>query len=104
MTRVSFKMQLKAGCREEYIKRHNELWPELEKLLKESGVSNYSIFLDSETNILFAVQNVAGNQGSQDIGSEAIVQKWWRYMADIMETNPDYSPVSIPLEEVFYLA
>lgn len=102
MARISFKMKLKEGCREEYIKRHNELWPELAKSLKNSGVSDYSIFLDSETNILFAVQNVTGNKGSQDIGNEAIVQKWWKYMADIMDTNPDYSPVSIPLEEVFY--
>ena len=96
-------MKLKEGCREEYIKRHNELWPEMAKLLKESGVSNYSIFLDAETNTLFAVQNVAGDKGSQEIGDEATIQKWWRYMADIMETNPDFSPVSIPLEEVFYL-
>jgi len=103
MARAAFKMKLKEGCREEYIKRHNELWPEMAKLLKESGVSNYSIFLDAETNTLFAVQNVAGDKGSQEIGDEATIQKWWRYMADIMETNPDFSPVSIPLEEVFYL-
>ena len=73
------------------------------KKIKDSVVSDYSIFIDDETDTLFAVQKVAGESGSQDIGDEEIVRKWWEYMADIMEVNPDCSPVSIPLEEVFYL-
>jgi L-rhamnose mutarotase len=100
--RIAFKMKLKPGCVDEYIKRHDALWPELKKLLEESGVSDYSIFHDPETDILFAVQQ-SNAMGSQDLGSLAIVQKWWTYMADIMETNPDKSPVSKPLQEVFYL-
>lgn len=102
MKREAFKMYLKPGMEAEYEKRHNAIWPELKKLLKESGVSDYSIFWDKETNILFAVQKNNG-QGSQDLGSTEIVQKWWAYMADIMDTNPDNSPVSIPLDEVFYM-
>lgn len=96
-------MKLYPGLKEEYRKRHAAIWPELRKMLKDSGVSNYSIFLDEETNTLFAFQNVEGDKGSQDIGTEEIVQKWWDYMADVMETNPDNSPVSIPLEEVFFM-
>ncbi len=103
MKRVAFKMHLNEGQKEEYIKRHNEIWPELKKLLKESGVSEYSIFLDEETNILFAFQKVSGDGGSQDLGKTEIVQKWWAFMKDIMKSNPDNSPVSIPLEEVFYM-
>ncbi len=103
MTRLAFKMHLNEGQKEVYIKRHNEIWPELKQLLKDSGVSEYSIFLDEETNTLFAFQKVSGEGGSQDLGQTAIVQKWWAYMADIMETNPDNSPVSTTLEEVFYL-
>jgi len=103
MKRLAFKMHLNPGQKEEYKKRHNEIWPELKKLLKESGVSGYSIFLDEETNILFVFQKVSGDGGSQDLGQTEIVQKWWKYMADIMETNPDNSPVSVPLEEVFYM-
>jgi L-rhamnose mutarotase len=72
-------------------------------LLKESGISDYAIFLDEETNTLFAVQKVEGGQGSQDLGKTEIVKKWWAFMADIMETNPDNSPVSKELEEVFYM-
>ena len=101
--RLAFKMVLKEGQKAEYKKRHDEIWTELKMLLKEAGVSEYSIFLDEETNMLFAFQNVDGNSGSQDLGQTEIVQKWWAYMADIMETNPDNSPVTIPLEEVFYL-
>ena len=103
MERVSFKMKLKPGYAEEYKRRHDALWPELRKLLKDQGISDYSIFLDEDTNILFAVQRVSGDAGSQDLGSNPIVQKWWRHMSDIMETNDDFSPVTVPLKEVFYL-
>jgi L-rhamnose mutarotase len=103
MQRLAFKMYLNEGQKEEYKKRHNELWPELRQLLKGAGVSEYSIFLDEETSILFAFQKVSGEGGSQDLGQTEIVQKWWAFMADLMKTNPDNSPVSIPLEEVFYM-
>ena len=103
MNRLAFKMKLNAGQKEAYTKRHNDLWPELEKLLKDNGVSEYSIFFDEETHTLFAFQKVAGDGGSQDLASNEIVKKWWDFMADIMEVNPDNSPISIPLEEVFYL-
>jgi L-rhamnose mutarotase len=103
MKRIGFKMKLKPGCADEYKKRHDEIWPELKTLLKESGVSEYSIFLDRETDILFAVQNQDGESSSQDLGENPVIQKWWKYMADIMETNTDNSPVSVPLKEVFYL-
>ncbi|MDP2338058.1 MAG: L-rhamnose mutarotase [Bacteroidota bacterium] len=101
--RLAFKMHLNEGQKDEYKKRHNELWPELRQLLKDAGVSEYSIFLDEETNTLFAFQKVEGGRGSQDLGKTEIVQKWWAFMADIMKTNPDHSPVTKPLEEVFYM-
>jgi L-rhamnose mutarotase len=102
MTKQAFKMKLKPGQKEEYRRRHAAIWPELIKLLHENGVSDYSIFLDEETNTLFAVQRQEG-KSSQDLGNNPVVQKWWAYMADIMDTNADNSPVSIPLEEVFYM-
>ena len=96
-------MFLKPGCEDEYARRHAALWPEMKALLKESGVGDYSIFWDKDTNILFAVQKTSGEGGSQDLGDNPIVRRWWAYMADIMETNPDNSPVSIPLPELFYM-
>lgn len=103
MKSYAFKMRLRPGRADEYKKRHDEIWPELSAFLRKSGVSDYSIFLDEETNILFAVQKQVGSSSSQDLGGEAIVRRWWAHMADIMETNPDGSPVSIPLREVFHL-
>jgi L-rhamnose mutarotase len=103
MKRLAFKMHLLEGQKEEYKKRHNEIWPELSQLLKNAGVSEYSIFLDEETNTLFAFQKVIGAGSSQDLGQTEIVQKWWAFMADIMETNPDHSPVTKSLDEVFYM-
>jgi len=96
-------MKLIPGYRDEYRKRHGEIWPELVKMLKDQGIGNYSIFYDEETNILFAYQEQSGESSSQDLGTEEIVKKWWKYMADIMETNPDNSPVTVPLEQVFFL-
>ncbi len=103
MKSIAFKMKLNPGQAVEYKKRHDAIWPELQKLLKDNGVYDYSIFLDDETNILFAVQKQTGDGTSQNLGNTAIVQEWWKYMADIMETNPDNSPVSVPLQEVFYM-
>jgi L-rhamnose mutarotase len=101
--RLAFKMKLKPGKISEYKKRHDEIWPELHTLLKDAGLSEYSIFFDEETHMLFAFQKQAGDLGSQDLGKTEIVQRWWKYMADLMETNPDNSPVSTPLEEVFFM-
>src|SRR5680860_26620 len=103
MKRLAFKMKLNPGQKRAYIKRHNEIWPELKKLLKDSGVSEYSIFLDEKTDTLFAFQKISGDDSSQDLANNPLVEKWWAFMADIMETNPDYSPVSVALEEVFYM-
>ena len=103
MRRFAFKMKLKPGVVEEYKRRHDQVWPELAALLKKNGIEDYSIFFDEETNALFAVQKQAGASSSQDLGTNAIVRRWWDYMADLMETNPDHSPVSIPLREVYHL-
>lgn len=102
MQKVAFKMKLLPGFKDEYKKRHDEIWPELSALLKENGISDYTIFLDEDTNTLFGVQMLSGHS-SQDLGSTDVVKRWWAYMADIMETNPDNSPVSTPLIPVFHL-
>jgi L-rhamnose mutarotase len=97
-------MKLSPGCEAEYRRRHNEIWPELTALLKETGVSEYSIFLDEETNTLFGCLRIADAAQLDALPAQPVMQKWWAYMEDIMDTNPDHSPVSNPLEEVFYLA
>lgn len=103
MTRVAFKMQLFPGYEEEYKKRHDALWPELKKLLKETGIQEYSIFLDETTNNLFGVLKTEYPKALDDLPAHPVMQRWWKYMGDIMQSNPDNSPVSISLKEVFYL-
>src|SRR4051794_33493586 len=103
MHRIAFKMQLYKGFEEEYKRRHDQLWPELQQLLKESGVQDYSIFLDETTNSLFGVMKADDPVQLDSLQTHLVMQKWWKYMADVMETNPDNSPVQIPLTEVFYL-
>jgi L-rhamnose mutarotase len=103
MTRLAFKMKLNKGAEEEYKKRHDELWPELQQLLISTGISDYSIFLDEETRILFGVLKAEDPAELDNLPSHPVMQRWWAYMKDIMESNTDNSPVSIPLKEVFYL-
>jgi L-rhamnose mutarotase len=104
MPRVAFKMQLHKGFEEEYKRRHDVLWPDLEQLLKQSGIREYSIFLDETTNSLFGVLKVDDPKALDNLPAQPVMKKWWAYMKDIMETNDDNSPVSIPLNEVFYLS
>ncbi len=103
MARIGFKMKLLKGCADEYKRRHDALWPELHQLLKVATISDYSIFLDDETNILFGVLDLTDTVALDNLPNDPIMQKWWHYMADIMETNPDNSPVNIPLQSVFYM-
>ena len=103
MKRAAFKMKLKAGYEKEYKKRHDEIWPELKKKLSRAGIYDYSIFLDNETLTLFAVQKLKDNNTVEKLPSKEIMKKWWDYMKDIMETNPDNSPVITSLEEVFHM-
>jgi len=102
MQRCAFTMRIKPGFEAEYRKRHDEIWPELSRLLKAAGIRDYSIYLDKNTGTLFAVQKLTDNNTNNDLPSHPLMKKWWAYMSDIMETNPDNSPVSHPLEEVFY--
>lgn len=103
MSKIAFKMKLMPGFQEEYKRRHDALWPEVQQLLKENGIHDYSIFLDEETNSLFAVQQQGTASSSQDLGQHPIIKKWWAYMADIMETNADHSPVTRSLKMVFHM-
>ena len=103
MLRNAFAMKLHPGCEKEYKKRHDEIWPELSAQLKKAGVSDYSIFLDETTLTLFAAQKLSDDNTADSLAQTEIVKKWWARMADIMDTNPDNSPVCVPLQEVFHL-
>ncbi len=103
MKRIASKMKLLKGYEAEYKKRHDEIWNELKDLLKQTGISDYSIFLDESTNYLFAYFVVDHEIQLENLPQQPIMKKWWDYMKDIMETNADNSPVSMPLQEVFYL-
>jgi L-rhamnose mutarotase len=103
MMRHAFVMKLKPGCAAEYKRRHDIIWPELSRELAAAGVSDYSIFHDPQTGNLFAVQKLAEGHTAAQLPQTEIVKKWWAYMKDLMETNPDNSPVAVELTEVFHL-
>lgn len=103
MEKYAFRMRLNPGMTEEYRARHDTLWPELAVLLKEAGISDYSIHLDEETNLLFGVLWRTDDHKMADLPSHPVMQRWWAYMADIMETKADNEPVAVPLKMVFHL-
>jgi L-rhamnose mutarotase len=103
MKRLAFKMYLNKGAEEEYKKRHDAIWPELVSLLKNTGIEDYSIFLDEETSTHFGILKIADTVALDELSEKEIMKKWWDHMKDIMQTNPDNSPVNTPLKEVFHL-
>ena len=103
MIRKAFLMTLKPGNQDEYERRHQPIWPELRKVLKEHGVSNYSIFLNRSTDQLFAYAEIESEASWQQIAETEVCRRWWGYVKDLMLTNSDNSPVTIVLDRVFHL-
>lgn len=103
MIRKAFVMQVNPDAHAEYQQRHSPIWPELEQVLKEHGAHHYSIFLDDARNLLFGYVEIESEERWDAVANTAVCQRWWRHMADVMPNNPDHSPVSSTLREVFYL-
>ncbi len=103
MQKYAFRMRLNPGMEEEYRRRHDAIWPELVALLKDAGVSDYSIHLDSETGVLFGVLWRTDDHRMDDLPQHPVMQRWWAHMADIMEVKPDNEPVAVPLVPVFHM-
>lgn len=103
MIRNAFSMKLKPGCVEEYKKRHDEIWPELAQAHSDAGIFDYSIYVDEESSTLFAFQKLTETNSADDLQYQDVVQKWWAYNADLMETRPDNMPICKPLREVFHM-
>jgi len=101
--RKAFRMSLHAGHEEEYIRRHQPIWQDLERTLLEHGVRTYSIFLDRETNHLFGYVEFETEAQWNAVAATEVCQRWWAYMRDLMPTRPDHSPVSVALDEVFHI-
>ena len=103
MERYAFRMRLNAGKQAEYRRRHDEIWPELVELLKAAGISDYSIYLDTETCLLFGVLTRTVGHGMDDLPTSPVRQRWWAHMADIMEVAADNAPIAVPLVPLFHL-
>ena len=103
MEKYAFRMQLNPGMQDEYIRRHHAIWPELVDLLREAGISDYSIHLDAQTNALFGVLWRTSDHGMDRLPEHPVMRRWWAHMADIMETTGDNAPLAIPLRTVFQM-
>lgn len=98
-----FKMKLYDGMEKEYEKRHNELWQDMKDMIHEYGGKNYSIFWDKDTNILFGYIEIEDEEKWNASAETEVCRRWWHFMANVMETNPDERPVSVDLKMMFHL-
>jgi len=103
MERYAFKMFLHPGQKDEYKKRHDEIWPDLAALLRQAGIRNYSIFLDEDTNTLFAYLERPKDHTMASLPDHPIMRRWWDYMKDLMQTDATGAPIALPMGEVFHL-
>lgn len=103
MEKFAFTMRLDPGMEAEYRRRHDAIWPELVTLLRDVGISDYSIHLDRETGILFGVLWRSDGHRMDSLPDHPVMRRWWDHMADIMAVNPDGSPVVVSLVTVFHL-
>lgn len=103
MERIAFKMTLFPGHADEYRRRHDEIWPELAALLKQSGISDYSIFLDPSTNTLFATLVRSHGHRMEALPNHPVMRRWWDYMKDIMAYKDDGTPAVELLAPMFHL-
>jgi len=103
VTRFAFRMKLHKGHEAEYERRHNEIWPELSAALHNAGIRDYTIWLDRETGYLFALMHLTENHSLKQLAQLPIMRKWWRHMAELMESNDDFSPVVKQLDQVFHM-
>jgi L-rhamnose mutarotase len=101
--RKAFVMSVNPDSHAEYERRHSPIWRELQDVLHEHGVSNYSIFLEKETNKLFGYAEIESEEKWQAIAETDVCRRWWAFMKDLMPSNPDHSPISVELKEVFHL-
>jgi L-rhamnose mutarotase len=101
--KIAFRMFLHPGCAEAYKQRHDAIWPELRALLKAAGISDYSIYLDEEHHVLFAVLRRSANHSMEALPAHPLMQRWWAHMADLMRTHPDGSPVVEFLPCMFHM-
>lgn len=103
MEKYAFRMRLKPGMEAEYRRRHDAIWPELVDLLRAAGISDYSIHLDRETNLLFGVLWRRADHGMDALPAHPVMRRWWSQMADLMEVKPDDEPVAVPLIPMFHM-
>ncbi len=101
MEKRAWKAILKPGMKEEYIKRHDELWPEMAELLQSAGIRNYTIWNIGDE--LFGYYECEkGVDYAEKVQAESpVVARWNVHMSGLMDMVKDESGLAARLETVF---
>ena len=98
--RNAFLLKLRPGCAEEYRRRHAAIWPDMLRALRNAGVADYTIWLDTRSGTHYA----APRWGPRARRRDPVFQRWQESMAELLEPDPDgCGPSTVPLEELFHL-
>jgi L-rhamnose mutarotase len=103
MERFTWKARLLPGARAEYIRRHNEIWPEMTELLNEAGIHNYTIWCAGDELFGYYEAEKGVEFASRVQAESPVVDRWNEYMKDvmIMEKDPN-TGTHYQLEQVFF--
>ena len=97
--RVAWVMKLKPGNEAIYKQKHDEIWPEMLALMQQQGVRNYSIY---RYGLLLFAYLERDTPAPENAPHDPVVLRWWKMMEPYMEYNPDGTPWSAPIEEMFH--
>ena len=106
MQRVGFRLQVVPAMMDEYVRRHEQVWPEMLEALRETGWTNYSLFLDRSDGTLFGYFETPDlEKAKTGMASREINEKWQADMAPFFAALEGKRPDEgfLQLEEVFYL-
>lgn len=103
MERFSWKAKVLPGKKEEYIRRHDEIWPEMTELLNKAGIHNYTIWLAGDELFGYYEAEKGVEYASRTQAESPVVDKWNEYMKDVMvmEKDPE-TGTHYQLQKVFF--
>lgn len=106
MKRVGFILKVKADRLEEYKEHHRNVWPEMQQALRETGWTNYSLFMRDDGLLFGYFETPDSLQAAQAAMAEREVNtRWQAMMSEFFEIPPGAHPdqMMVELEEVFHL-
>lgn len=105
MKRFAFLFKIKPELKARYKKAHDEIWPDMAKAIRDSGITNYSIFFREDGTLFAYLESPDPEKSFEYIGKQEVNKRWQEAMEMffVKETSAALGPEIETLEEVFYI-